>query len=505
MEGFPLSEEILLEVKGIEKKFPGVKALDKVNFVLKKGEIHAVMGENGAGKSTLMNIIDGVYTPDAGKMYINGKQVQIKSTLDAQKYGIGFIHQEIALCPDVTVAENIFMSEIITSKKPVVNFNELYKRAAQILENLENIDPRKNVSELSVSSQQVVEIAKAISRDCKVLILDEPTSALTENETEALFKIMRSLKKRGIGIIYISHRMAEVFNECDRVTILRDGCYIDTFNIKDVNSKTLVDKMVGREISTMYPEKKKPGKSKDKAIFEVKNISDGKRFYDINFKLQEGEILGLAGLVGAGRSEVAQGICGFTPLISGEVYYHGKKVKINSAKDSIKNGIVYLTEDRKSLGLFLDMAIKYNISVMNINKLSQYGIINNNMENDLCRNYMSKLSIKSASMEHYVSSLSGGNQQKVLISKLLTVNPKIVFMDEPTRGIDVGAKSEIHKLIRYLVNEGMGIILISSELPEIIGMCDRVLVMHEGRISGEVVSAEINEKKIINLASGIND
>jgi len=500
-----LTEEVVLEVKGIEKYFPGVKALDKVNFVLKKGEVHALMGENGAGKSTLMNVIDGIYMPDAGEIFINGKQVHIKNTLDAQKLGIGFIHQEIALCPDVTVAENIFMSEINVSKKPIVNFNALYKRAENILKNLEAIDPKKNVSELSISSQQVVEIAKALSKDCKILILDEPTSALTENETNALFNIMRSLKSKGIGIIYISHRMAEVFNECDRVTILRDGCYIDTFNVSDVDSKTLVEKMVGREISNIYPEKKKQDAGKDKVIFEVKNFSDGKRFHDINFNLKEGEILGLAGLVGAGRSEIAQGVCGLRPVISGEIYHRGKKIKLNSSKDAIDSGVVYLTEDRKTLGLFLDMDIKKNISGMNINDLSQYGIVNNKSEDNQCRTYLKKLGIKCASMGNYVSSLSGGNQQKVLISKLLTVNPKIIFMDEPTRGIDVGAKSEIHKLIRNLVNEGMGIIMISSELPEIIGMCDRVIVMHEGRICGETVAGDINEKKIINLASGIID
>jgi ribose transport system ATP-binding protein len=501
----PLTGEVVLEVKGITKSFDATKALRGVDFQLRKGEIHALVGENGAGKSTLMNIIDGVFLPDAGEIYVDGKQVHIRNPHEAQEYGIGLVHQEIALCPHVTVAENILMSAINNSKRLMVSYKKLYDQTIEILKPLADINPRKNVSELSVSNQQVVEIAKALSMNCKILILDEPTSALTENETEALFKIMRDLKKRGIGIIYISHRMAEVFGECDRVSILRDGCYMGTHNIKETNTKTVVNQMVGREITDLYPPKRGRDDKTGDLLFEVRNFSDGNRFHNISFQLKEGEILGLAGLVGAGRSEVAQAVCGLRPRINGEVYYKGKKIKNNTSTDSIENGIVYLTEDRKSLGIFLELAIKKNISAMKVDNIAKYGIIDNKLEDEQGNSFVKTLGIKCRSIDQNASSLSGGNQQKVLISKLLTVKPKIVFMDEPTRGIDVGAKSEIHKLLRELANQGTGIVMISSELPEVIGMCDRVMVMHEGRLSGEVSSEDLNERKIIQLASGIKD
>lgn len=498
-----MTGEFVLEVKGIEKSFGATKALRGVDFNLKKGEVHAIVGENGAGKSTLMNIIDGVFTPDAGEIFIEGTKVEIRNPHDAQAYGIGFVHQEIALCPHVTVAENIFMCEINNSRKATVNYKKLYERAEEILRPLGNIDPKKIVSELSISNQQVVEIAKALSMNCKILIFDEPTAALTESETEALFKIMRELKEKGIGIIYISHRMAEVFTQCDRVTILRDGTYIDTKTIQETDSKSVVNMMVGREVSDLYPPKRDSEAKSDEIVFEIKDFSDGKRFNNISFQLKEGEILGLAGLVGAGRSEVSQAVCGLNPKLTGDVYYKGQKIKINSPKDSIDNGIVYLTEDRKSLGLFLDLSIKWNISTMDLSNVSRNGLIISKLESDQGNRFARELGIKCASIEKNASSLSGGNQQKILLARLLTVRPKIVFMDEPTRGIDVGAKYEIHRLIRQLANLGTGIVMISSELPEVIGMCDRVVVMHEGSISGEVSSEEINEKQIIQLASGI--
>ncbi len=500
-----MEQQTVLEVKGIEKSFGATKALRGVDFSLRKGEIHALVGENGAGKSTLMNIIDGVISADAGKIFIEGKYVQVKNPHEAHKLGIGFVHQEIALCPHVTVAENIFMSEIKNSRKFTVNYKQLYERAAEILKPISNINPKKNVSELSVSNQQVVEIAKALSMNCKILILDEPTSTLTESESAALFKIMKSLKEKGIGIIYISHRMAEVFGECDRVSILRDGNYIGTYDVSETNPKEVVSKMVGREISDMYPQKSKKSLMGSPALFEVKNFTDGERFNNISFELMEGEILGLAGLIGAGRSEVAQAVCGLRKKITGEVFYKGEKIDINSPKDAIENGIVYLTEDRKTLGLFLELSIKMNISAMKIKNISKHGLILRALEDKQGNAYAKMLDIKCTSIDRLASSLSGGNQQKILLSKLLTVKPKIIFMDEPTRGIDVGAKAEIHKLLRQLVNEGMGIIMISSELPEIIGMCDRVVVMHEGIINGEVGSEDLNEKKIIQVASGIKE
>jgi len=497
-----MEPQAVLEVRGIEKSFGATKALRGVNFSLRRGEIHALVGENGAGKSTLMNIIAGVFQADAGEILIDGRQVQIKNPHEAQKLGIGFVHQEIALCPHVTVAENIFISEINNSKKFTVNYKKLYERAAEILKPMAEIDPSAIVGDLSVSNQQVVEIARALSTNCKILILDEPTSTLTESESAALFRIMKSLKEKGIGIIYISHRMSEVFGECDRVSILRDGTYIGTYDISQTSPKEVVSRMVGREIGDMYPEKcgETPG---GPPLFEVRNFSDGIRFRNISFDLREGEILGLAGLVGAGRSEVAQAICGLRKKLSGEVYYKGEKINIGSPKDAIKNGIVYLTEDRKSLGLFLELSIKANISAMKVKNISKRGLVQKALEDRQAQMYVEMLDIKCSSIDKPVSSLSGGNQQKVLLSKLLTVKPKVIIMDEPTRGIDVGAKAEIHRLLRNLANEGTGIIMISSELPEIIGMCDRVIVMHEGVINGEVGLQELNEKRIIQLASGI--
>jgi ribose transport system ATP-binding protein len=464
-----LAQQTVLEVKGIQKSFGATRALRGVDFSLRRGEIHALVGENGAGKSTLMNIIDGVFTADAGEIYIDGTLVHIRNPHEAQELGIGFVHQEIALCPHVTVAENIFMSEINNSNNFTVNYKQLYDRAFEILEPMGGIDPKKNVSELSVSNQQVVEIAKALSMNCKIIILDE------------------------------------VFGECDRVSILRDGTYMGTYDVSQTNSKEVVSKMVGREIGDMYPAKNQKNVKERPVLFEAKNFSDGDYFENISFELREGEILGLAGLIGAGRSEVAQAVCGLRKKLTGEVYYKQNKIDIKNPKDAINNGILYLTEDRKSLGLFLELSIKMNISAMKIRNISKNGLIYRSLEDEQGSNYVELLGIKCASIDKNVSSLSGGNQQKVLMSKLLTVKPKIIIMDEPTRGIDVGAKAEIHKLLRNLVNEGMGVIMISSEMPEIVGMCDRVIIMHEGVLSGEVGPDELNEKRIIQLASGINE
>jgi ribose transport system ATP-binding protein len=499
-----LAEELVLEVKGIDKSFPGTKALSKVNFQLRKGEIHAVVGENGAGKSTLMNVIDGVYTPDAGEIYINGRKVEIKDPLAAQRLGIGFVHQEIALCPDVTVAENLYMASINTSKALLVNYKELYAKTAQALESLHPVDPRKNVGELSISNQQVVEIAKALTLDCRILILDEPTAVLTESETEALFQIMKKLRDQGISIIYISHRMAEVFGQCDRVSVLRDGQYIGTYDVAQTTSTEVVNLMVGREIGDLYPAKAKQTAETANVLLQVRNFSNEGRFQDISFELLEGEILGFSGLVGAGRSELAKAICGLYPKKTGEVTFKGNRLNVRNYEDAIRQGIVYLTEDRKSEGLFLEMPISNNITAMDLKQVSSRGLVDSKLTQVLASRLADKLNIKYYALMQLVSSLSGGNQQKVLIAKLLSINPAVIIMDEPTRGIDVGAKSEIHRLLRDLANQGIGVIMISSELPEVIGMCDRVVVMHEGR-RGDIISGDqITEEHIIQLASGMN-
>ena len=497
-----MTEEIVLNVRGIEKNFTGTKALNGVDFSLYKGEFHALVGENGAGKTTLMNIISGVFKPDAGEIFIEGKKVEINSPHEAQKLNISFVHQEIALCDDVTVAENIFMPAINESKSFTVNFKKLYSQAVEILKPLADIKPDTLVSELSMSNHQIVEIARALSMNCKVLILDEPTSALSESESKALFKILHDLKNKGIAIIYISHRMSEVFSECDRVTVLRDGNYLGTYDIKEVDRKDIINKMVGRELDDTYPPKKKRNEISGEVLFEVRDFN-GSRFKNISFKLFKGEVLGIAGLVGSGRSELAQAICGLRMVKKGTVYYMGKELKLNASGESIKNGVVYLTEDRKIDGLFLDLSIIKNISAMDISKVSGKLIISNKLEENQANDYVKTFDIKCRGIQQSVRSLSGGNQQKVLFSKILTVNPKIIFMDEPTRGIDVGAKAEIYKLIRKLAESGVGVILISSELPEVVGMSDRVMVMHEGEKSGELIEDNINEKQIIHMASGI--
>ncbi|GAK55178.1 ribose import ATP-binding protein RbsA [Candidatus Vecturithrix granuli] len=498
-----MSEEIVLEVKGIDKIFPGTKALSEVNFQLRKGEIHALVGENGAGKSTLMNVIGGIHQPDAGEIFVNNQHRQIRNPLEAQQCGIGFVHQEIALCPHVTVAENVYMAAVNTSRKLFVNYKTLYKKTTDVLKSLHSIKPDIKVKDLSISNQQVVEIAKALILNCKILILDEPTAALTENETKALFKIMQDLKKQGMSIIYISHRMAEVFGQCDRVSILRDGHYVGTYVVAESTSQDVVNKMVGREIGDMYPSKMDEEEDDTRVLLEVRHLSNSNRFKDINFKLYKGEILGLAGLVGAGRSEVAKAICGLYPKENGEILFKGKPLEITQYEDAIKNGIVYLTEDRKAEGVFLDLPLKQNISAMDIKQVSSKGFIDKKKENRQARSLLEKLRVKYSSLSQKASSLSGGNQQKLLIAKLLSVKPAIVLMDEPTRGIDVGAKAEIHRLLRELAIQGIGVIMISSELPEVIGMCDRVLVMHEGTQCGILTRDEITEKRIIHLASGL--
>lgn len=499
--------EVVLELKGINKSFGPTKVLTDVDFSVRKGEIHALIGENGAGKSTLMNITYGLVKPESGEIYIEGEKVDIKNAFIAQKSGICFVHQEIALCQDVTVAENIFMSEIHSKGTLKVNYAQLRKRAAEVLYPMskDQIKPEALVESLSISHQQVVEIARALSIDCKVLILDEPTAALTEGEAEALYAIMQQLKKEGIGIIFISHRMNEIFEQCDRVTVLRDGYLISVNDVKDVTTNKLVADMVGRELDNIYPEKAQNIDYSDKNVMlKVSDVTDfnRSRFEDVDFKLYRGEMLGISGLVGAGRSELVQGIVGLRKLDSGKVEYLGKDVTHKPSRQIFDAGLVYLSENRKETGLFIDMNIKYNMSSMFIKSVSNRGILSKKKEEKLAKEMVKTLNVRCTGIEQLISSLSGGNQQKVLVGKSLAVEPKVVIMDEPTRGIDVGAKAEIHRLLRELVDQGIGVVIISSELNEIVGMCDRVLVMHEGRMVGEINGNEIEGKNIMHYASG---
>ncbi|WP_349435462.1 sugar ABC transporter ATP-binding protein [Pararhizobium sp. A13] len=494
----------VLEIRNVSKHFGAVKALTDVSFSLARGEVHALCGENGAGKSTLMNIIAGVLQPSDGEVLVDGVPVKVTSPAVAQSLGLGLVHQEIALCPDATVAENMFMAATNRRRSPFMNYGRLARDAQAVMNRLAPIDVRRTVGELSISGQQLVEIAKALTLDCRVLIFDEPTAALTEAEAQVLFGIIRDLKAQGISIIYISHRMAEIFSLCDRVTVFRDGRYVSTERVADVTPDDVVRRMVGREITQLYPEKQAPDERSAETILSVGNLGDGARFNAVSFELRKGEILGIGGLIGSGRTEIAEGICGLRPTTAGEVRLHGQTMHARSYADAVKAGVVYLSEDRKGSGVFLDLSIAQNIAVLDLKALTgPAGLLNAKAEADLARDLVRRLGVRMGGIDMPVSSLSGGNQQKVAIAKQLAVDPKVILMDEPTRGIDVGAKSEIHRLLRDLTRAGIGIVVISSELPELLGLCDRVLVIREGRVMGEVEGAAMTEEAIMRLASGI--
>lgn len=491
--------EYLLEAKEITKVFPGTVALKSVDLRVKKGEVHALCGENGAGKSTLMNIIGGVLPLTSGKILYEGEEVNVSNPKEAQDLGIGFVHQELSLCEHLTVAENIFIGRL-PKKNGFVEYEKLYKEADEILAKFNaSFSSREIVSDLNVSEQQIVEIAKSVSMDCKFLILDEPTSSLTDNETEKLFEIVLDLKKNGISILYISHRMSEIFAICDKVTIFRDGLYICEMDVADITADDIINSMVGRVIENMYPEK---STWVGEELLRVENLTSDGFFSNVSFELKKGEILGFAGLVGSGRTEIMRAMCAIDPRTSGDIYIDGEKVNFKCYRDSINSGMMYLTEDRKLQGLFLDMSIMSNISSVDLKAVSKGLFINETKEQALAESYTSKLNIKLSSVEDPVSSLSGGNQQKVVIGKWLSNNPKIIIMDEPTRGIDVGAKSEIHRLLRILSDGGVGVIIVSSELPEVMGVCDKIVVMHEGSVGGVLDHEEFSEELIMKYASG---
>lgn len=492
--------EYCLQVENITKIFPGTIALSKVKLQIKTGEVHALVGENGAGKSTLMNIISGVLQPDEGTIQFQGEPVQFANPCEAQAAGVGFVHQELALCPHISVAENIYMGRYDKGPFGFIKRKKLYADTAELLKLFKtSIRPDSMVSDLNIADQQVVEIAKSLSLKCKLLILDEPTSSLSDTETEILFQIIRKLKSDGISVLYISHRIAEIFEICDRVTILRDGSYVNTFHVSEVTPRQIVEGMVGRELNDFYPAK---STESGESLLEVHDLCRYGVFQNISFELRRGEILGLSGLVGSGRTEVARAICAIDKLDEGEVRFLREPIRFRNYSDAIKHGLCYLTEDRKQQGLFLNLNVKNNINATIIDTLSRHMILQGKKEVANATAYVQRLNIKVHSVGQLISSLSGGNQQKAMIAKWLSVNPSVIIMDEPTRGIDVGAKSEIHSMLRELSNKGIGIILISSELPEIIGMCDRVIVMHEGRVTGEVSGQEITEKRIILMASG---
>lgn len=504
-----MNNNYILEMINITKEFPGVKALDNVTFSVKKGEIHALCGENGAGKSTLMKILSGVYkygTYD-GEILINGEQKNFQSIKESQEAGISIIYQELALVPELSVAENIFLSHELMRKR-IINWEEIYAETQKWLDYIGlDIDPQEKVQNLTVGKQQLVEIAKALTRNTEILILDEPTAALTESDVELLKSILRDLKDKGVTCIYISHKLNEVLDLADNVTILRDGQSITTLPREGLTEKDIVTNMVGRELSELYPyEPREIGET----ILEVKDYSvwnpnSHRPIIDnVNLTLKKGEILGVSGLIGAGRSELFMSLFGakIGKHKSGEVYINGKEVNINSPADAIKEGIGYVSEDRKRYGLVLGMDIIKNTTLATINMFSKNKVINDELELHNVEQISKKMKLKASNLESIVGTLSGGNQQKVVLSKWLLGNPQILIMDEPTRGIDVGAKYEIYKIIHELAESGVGIVIISSELPEVLGISDRVLVMSEGKITGEFSREEATEEKIMALATG---
>ncbi len=497
--------ENVLELRGLSKSFGTNQVLFDVNFSLKPGEVHAIIGENGAGKSTMMNITYGLVKPNSGEIYVDGEKVDIKSPNDAEKYGICFVHQEIALCQEMTIAQNIFMTRVKNMKDLNLNYKKINEEAQKLIDEIvPGYDVSQPVESLNIAGQQVVEIAKALSMDCKILILDEPTSSLSDKETVALYRIMDNLKEKGIGIVYISHRLAEIFEKCDRVSVLRDGYMINTYDVANVNANQLVNDMAGRELSNIYPPKAEKVEYIDEnVLLEVKNLSSKRRFKDVNFKLYKGEILGFSGLVGAGRTEIMEAIVGLrNTKPGGEVIFEGKNILGTAAKKIYKQGIAYLPESRKETGLFLEMGIHQNTSSLHLETIQNGALLSNAKEIAQANKFITALRTKCHSPTQPVNALSGGNQQKVLFSKMLTVKPKILIADEPTRGVDVGAKSEIHGLLRGLATEGTGVIVVSSELNEILGICDRVLVMYEGKIVGEVKGEDVVANNVMHYASG---
>ena len=492
---------VMLEMTGIEKRFPGVHALKNCHFDLKKGEIHALIGENGAGKSTLMKILTGVYGKDGGTILYNGEEINVTTPKEAQNLGISIIHQELNLMPDLTAAQNIFIGREATKLGGLYLSESKQNRAAKSLFELLNLDldPKTKVRDVTVAKQQMIEIAKALSFNSKILIMDEPTAALTESEIRELFKIIAGLKEQGVGIVYISHRMEELFEISDRITVMRDGEYIATKTTAETSMDEIIRLMVGR---TIYEPPKEASHVKgNDVVLEVKNLNAGKEVKDVSFSLRRGEILGFAGLMGAGRTETARAVFGADKIDSGEVYINGKKAHIRSPKDAVKHGIGYLSEDRKQFGLALGMNIEANTVLANYENFNTGGIVNDKKAAEAAKKYVDMLKTKTPSTKQLVGNLSGGNQQKVVIAKWLCRDCDILIFDEPTRGIDVGAKSEIYKLLTDLAEQGKSIIMISSELPEILRMSDRVVVMCEGRITGTLDISEADQEKIMKYAT----
>ena len=494
------SEQYIFEARNIRKEFPGVIALDNVELKVSPGRVLALMGENGAGKSTLMKIISGVYTPDAGSLSLRGQPYSIKGPLDALEQGVAMIHQELNLMPFMTVAENIWIRREPLNAFGFIDHQRMYQQTLDLFETLKiELDPRAEVRDLSVANRQMVEIAKAVSYDSEVLIMDEPTSALTDREVERLFSIIADLKAKGTGIVYITHKMDEVFTIADDIAVFRDGQHIGTDQASKLDREALIKMMVGREINQMFP---KEAAEIGQTVLSVKNLGLDGYFRDVSFDLRAGEILGLAGLVGAGRTNLAETLFGVTPATQGTIELHGQNIVISQPHQAMEQGVALLTEDRKETGCFLQLSVLQNMEMAVLtDSYVEKGFVQQQQVNQLCEEMKQLLQIKTPDLDETIGNLSGGNQQKALIARWLMTKPRILILDEPTRGIDVGAKAEIHRLISSLAAKGLAVLMISSELPEILGMSDRVMVMHESTVTGILDRNEASQVAVMKLAS----
>lgn len=499
-EDFDLKEEYILQMQDIVKNFPGVKALDGVRLNIKKGSVHALLGENGAGKSTLMKILTGNLQPDSGRIFFDGKEVSYKNPIEAIRSGISMIHQELSPLLDSSIADNIFLGRE-PMKKGSVDYGYMYKETYQLLNLVQEtqLSPKQHMRTLSIAQMQLIEIAKAVYSDAKLIVMDEPTSALTEDETEKLFNIISDLKSKGVSIIYITHRMKEVFTICDELTVFRDGKYIDEMAVQNATIDELIRLMIGRELGQLFPEPiTVQGKE---VVLETKNLTLEKVFQNINIHLHKGEVIGFAGLVGAGRTEVIETIFGLRKKTSGEIWVNQKLAKISSPIDAIKYKIGLITEDRQLSGLFQPLSVGDNMSVVSLDNYMRAGQINYSKVRAACNRMVSSMRIKAPGLNTIISSLSGGNQQKCIIGRWLLADCDILMLDEPTRGIDVGAKGEIYKLIMELTAQGKSVIFVSSELQEVIGVCDRIYVMHEGVLTGEISRDDANQEILMRYAT----
>lgn len=498
----PSNSQNILQVQNLSKSFLGVKALDNIQFDLQKGEVHALMGENGAGKSTFMKILMGLLKPDSGEIIFEGEVLKSNNVHENLQKGISMIHQEILVVPELTVAQNIFLGRE-TNYRSWLNDKVINQKAQEILDLIGvKINAQTKIKNLSIAEKQMVEIAKAISNNAKVIIMDEPTSALTDNEVAMLFKIIKDLKAKGVAIIYISHKMDEIYEITDRITVLRDGKYIATKNTNELDKNALIALMVGRQINDLRAAFRflENNSIKGESILSVQNLNKKGKFKDINFDVYAGEVLGIAGLMGAGRTEIARAIFGLDKYDSGEIRLKGNNIEIKSPEDAIKNGIGYVSEDRKALGFIPALSIKENISLSSLANFSKAWFVNSSNEYEATKQLANDLKIKSTSINQKVMTLSGGNQQKVVIGKVLLTSPSLVILDEPTRGIDIGAKCEIYKLINQLTDKGIAVIMISSELPEIIGMSDRIMVLSKGKQTALLSKQEATQEKIMQYA-----